>query len=85
VKCFLVQSSEGGSFRLSQLRTDRLAPVCKFDYVLVHAGFMGSCKLNCLDSGQDERYPTIHTTMYTGIVYGPPMDIPERYRMEDVH
>jgi hypothetical protein len=32
--------------RLRELRTDRLAPVSKFDYVLVHTGFMGSRKLS---------------------------------------
>jgi hypothetical protein len=36
---------QGSSPHLSQLRTDRLAPVSKFDYVLAHMGFMGSAKL----------------------------------------
>jgi hypothetical protein len=43
---FRIQSSEGGSPHLSRLRTDRLAPVNKFDYVLMHTGFMGSRKLS---------------------------------------
>jgi hypothetical protein len=34
--CFHVRSSEGGSPRLCQLRTDRLALVSKFNYVLAH-------------------------------------------------
>jgi hypothetical protein len=44
--CCHVQSSEGGSPCLCQLRTDRLASVSKFDYVLAHTGFMGSHKLS---------------------------------------
>jgi hypothetical protein len=43
---------QGGSPRPCRLRTDRLALVNKFDYVLAHAGFMGSRKsssfCNCL-------------------------------------
>jgi hypothetical protein len=46
---FHIQSSEGGRPRLCQLRTDRLAPVNKIDYVLVHTGFMGSRKLSSFD------------------------------------
>jgi hypothetical protein len=38
----------GGSPRLCRLRTDRLAPVSKFDYVLAHTRFMGSRKLSSL-------------------------------------
>jgi hypothetical protein len=34
----------GGSPRPCWLRTDHLAPVNKFDYVLMHAGFMDSRK-----------------------------------------
>jgi hypothetical protein len=49
VDCFLVRSSEGGSPRLSQLRTDHLVPVSKFDYVLTHTRFMGSHKLSTFD------------------------------------
>jgi hypothetical protein len=41
-----VQSSEGGSPHLCQLRTGHLAPVSKFDYVMAHMGFMGSYKLS---------------------------------------
>jgi hypothetical protein len=37
-----------------------------------------------LGTGYDS-YPTIPAVMYTGIVYGPPTDSLERYRMEDVH
>jgi hypothetical protein len=38
----------GGIPCLCQLRTDRLASVSKFDYVLAHAGFMGPCKHSSL-------------------------------------
>jgi hypothetical protein len=49
VICFHIQSSEGGSPCLSQLRTDRLASMSKFDYVLTHMRFMGSHKLSSFD------------------------------------
>jgi hypothetical protein len=67
-------SSEGGSPRLCQLRTNRLAPVSKFDYVLAHTRFMGSHKLSSFMGHWDENYPTIPAVMYTGIVHGPPTD-----------
>jgi hypothetical protein len=35
----------GSSSRLCRLMTDHLALVSKFNYVLVHTGLMGSCKL----------------------------------------
>jgi hypothetical protein len=37
---------QGGSPHLCRLRTDHLALVSKFDYVLAHIGFMGSRKLS---------------------------------------
>jgi hypothetical protein len=43
---FHIQSSEGGSPCLCRLRTDRLTPVNKIDYVLMH---MGSHKLSSFD------------------------------------
>jgi hypothetical protein len=46
VVCFHIRSSEGGSPRLCRLRTDRLAPLNKIDYVLAHMGFMGPHKLS---------------------------------------
>jgi hypothetical protein len=46
---FYIQSSEGGSPHLSQLRIDRLAPVSKFNYVLTHTRFMISHKLSNFD------------------------------------
>jgi hypothetical protein len=49
VDCFLIWSFEDGSPRLYQLRTDRLASVNKFDYVLAHMRFMGSHKLSSFD------------------------------------
>jgi hypothetical protein len=38
-----------GSPRLCQLRIDRLAPLNKIDYVLVHTEFMQSHKLSSFD------------------------------------
>jgi hypothetical protein len=49
VVCFHIRSSKGGSPCLRQLRTNRLAPVNKIDYVLAHTGFMGSRKLSSFD------------------------------------
>jgi hypothetical protein len=49
VVCFHIQSSEGGSPRLCRLRTDRLVPVNKIDYVLLHTEFIGTCKLSSFD------------------------------------
>jgi hypothetical protein len=47
--CSYVQSSEGGSPHLSRLRTDCLAPVSKFDFVLTHTRFMGYNKTSSFD------------------------------------
>jgi hypothetical protein len=49
VVCCHVRSSEGGSPHLCRLRTDRLAPMNRIDYVLTHTGFMGSHKLTSSD------------------------------------
>jgi hypothetical protein len=49
VVCFHVRSSEGGSPCLCRVRTERLAPMNKIDYVLAHMGFMGSRKLSRFD------------------------------------
>jgi hypothetical protein len=43
---FTCSELRGGSPRLCRLRTDRLAPVSKFDYVVARAGFMGSHKFS---------------------------------------
>jgi hypothetical protein len=59
VESFHVRSSEGGSPHLSRLRTDRLAPVSKFDYVVTHKRFMGSRKLSSFVGHRVGRYPTI--------------------------
>jgi hypothetical protein len=74
-----------GSPCMSQLRTDLLALVSKFDYVLAHTWFTRSCKLSSFDGCRVGRYLTSPTVMYTGIVYGTPMDSPVRYHMKDVH
>jgi hypothetical protein len=74
----LMSNSElwGGNPRPWWLRIDHLAPVSKFDYVLVHMWFMMSHKLSNFDGhrvGWSLTYPVV---MYTGIVYGPPTDSP---------
>jgi hypothetical protein len=46
---FDIQNFDGGSPHLCRLRTDRLAPVSKFDYVLAHTGHMESHKLSIFD------------------------------------
>jgi hypothetical protein len=64
----------GGSPRLCRLRTDCLAPMRKFDYVLTHTKFMGYRKLSSFNGHRVGRYLTSPTVMYTWIVYGPPTD-----------
>jgi hypothetical protein len=64
----------GGSPHLCRLRTNRLAPVSKFDYVLTHTGLMGSCKLSSFDCHRVGRYLTSPIVIYTRIVYVPPTD-----------
>jgi hypothetical protein len=59
VVCFYIQSSEGGSPYLCRLRTDRLALVSKFDYLLTHIGFIGSRKLRSSDGHRVGRHPTM--------------------------
>jgi hypothetical protein len=39
----------GGSPHPCRLRSHRLAPVNKFDYVMAHMGFKVSCKLTSFD------------------------------------
>jgi hypothetical protein len=56
---FYVWSSEVGSPRLYQLRTDRLTPGNKIDYVLAHTGFMGSHKLSSFDGHRVGWYLTL--------------------------
>jgi hypothetical protein len=46
---------------------------------------MESHKLSRFDDRRVGQYLTPPTVMYTEIVYGPPMDSLERYRMEDIH
>jgi hypothetical protein len=46
--------------------------------VLMHTGFMGSCKLSSLTVVQlDDTLPRF--TNDIGIVFGPPMDYPSRF------
>jgi hypothetical protein len=58
VVCFHFRSSEGGSPCQCRLRTDRVAPGNKIDYVLAHTRFMGSCKLSSFDGCRVGRYLT---------------------------
>jgi hypothetical protein len=48
VVCFHIRSTEGGSPCLCRLRTDRLAPVSKIDYVLTHTRLWGPTNLVAL-------------------------------------
>jgi hypothetical protein len=48
VVSFHVQSSEGGSPHLCQLRTNRLTPVSKIDFGLKHMGLCGPTNLVAL-------------------------------------
>jgi hypothetical protein len=66
----------GGRPHPCWLRTDCLAPVSKFDFVLVHTGFMGSHKLSSFDGRRVRRSLTSPVVTYTKIVYGPPTDSP---------
>jgi hypothetical protein len=72
----LMSDSElrGGSPHPCRLRTDCLAPVSKFDYVLAHMRFMRSRKLSSFDGRRVGQSLTSPVVMYTKIVYGPPMD-----------
>jgi hypothetical protein len=56
---FSCSELRGGSPQLCQLRTDRVAPVSKFDYVLAHTRFIGSHKLSSFVGCRVGRYPTI--------------------------
>jgi hypothetical protein len=63
---------QGGIPRTCRLRTDRLAPVCKFDYALAQTWFIGSHKHSSFDSHRVEWSLTSPAVMYTGILYGQP-------------
>jgi hypothetical protein len=73
---FLCIELRGGSPRLYQLMTDRLAPESKFDYVLMHTGFIGSHKLSTFNGRRVGRYLTSPAMMYIKIVYKTPTDSP---------
>jgi hypothetical protein len=75
--CCHILSSKGGSPHLCRLRTDHLAPVSKFDYVLAHMEFMGSRKLSSFNGCWVGWHPTTPAVMYIGLVNGPPMDSSE--------
>jgi hypothetical protein len=73
---FDIRSSDGDSPCLCRWRINRLSPVSKIDYVMVHMGHMESRKLSSFDSHQVGRSLTSPIVMYIGIVYRPPMDSP---------
>jgi hypothetical protein len=82
--CFNVQSFEGGSPHLSRLRTDRLAQVSNFDYVMAHTGFMESRKLSSFVGHRDRSYPTVPLRCHFDSVWAT-HGCPLRYHMKDVH
>jgi hypothetical protein len=57
---------QGGSPRLSRLRTNHLALVSKFDYVLAHTGFMGSCELSSVVCHRVGQYLSSLNGCYMG-------------------
>jgi hypothetical protein len=67
---------QGGIPCPCRLWTDRLTPVSKIDYILMHMEFMGSHKLSSFNGHRVGWSLISPVVMYTGIVYGPPMDIP---------
>jgi hypothetical protein len=68
----------GGSPHLCQLKTVSVGPFeTSIDYVLMHAGFMGSRKLSSFHGRRVGRYIISPIVMYTEIVYGPPTDSPK--------
>jgi hypothetical protein len=77
-----IYSSKGGNPHLSQLRTDCLAPVSKFNYILAHTIFMGSRKLSSSVCHRVRRYLTSLWMLY-GIVSGQPRSVHRGIRMED--
>jgi hypothetical protein len=81
---FHIRSSEGGSPRLSRLRTDHLAPMNKIDYVLTHTGLwdptnLVACTVAMLDD-------TLHclTDIHCNSVWAT-HGCPSRYHVEDMH
>jgi hypothetical protein len=71
---FYIRTFEGSSHHLCRLRTDHLAPMSKFDFVLTHTWFMGCRKLSSFDGRWVGRHSTTLVVMYTRIVYMPPTD-----------
>jgi hypothetical protein len=74
VICFHVQTSEGGSPRLCQLSTNRLAPVNKIELCTDAYGIYGD-PTNIVPSTVAELDDTpLYFTDDIGIVWGPPTD-----------
>jgi hypothetical protein len=69
---------QGGSPHLIRLRTDHLAPVSKFDFVLAHIGFMGPHKLVASYVTElDNTLPRLWMSRRDSV--GPPTDYPPRH------
>jgi hypothetical protein len=69
VICFHVQSSEGGSPHLCQLRTALVVPYCS--------------KHSLCTGAYGRMIPYLASWMYNGIVCGPPTVVHRGYHMED--
>jgi hypothetical protein len=81
---FHVRNSEGGCPRLCQLRTNRLAPRNKIDYVLAHTGLWGLRNLVALTVAELDDTPPYLTDVQwdsVGATYG----CLSRYRVKDLH
>jgi hypothetical protein len=81
---FHVRSSECGSPRLGQLRTDRLAPMNKICYVLMHMGLWRPTNFVALMVAELEDTPPYLTYVHWDSVEGTHR-CPSRSHVEDLH
>jgi hypothetical protein len=84
VVCFHIRSSKGGIPHMCRLRADRLAPVSKVDYVMMHTGFMGPTNLVALTVAELDDTPLHLTDVHwdsVRVTHG----CPSRYHVEDLH
>jgi hypothetical protein len=81
---FLVQTSKGGSPHLCQLRTDRLAPGNKIDYVLAHTGLWGLANIVASTVTElDDTPPYLMDVQWDSV--GGTHGCSSRCRVEDLH
>jgi hypothetical protein len=81
---FHVRSSECGSPRLCQLRTNHLAPMSKIDYVLAQTGLWGAGNIVASTITElDDTLPHL-TYVHLDSVWATHR-WPSRYRVEDMH